>query len=79
MPQKIIILSSLLSLCAAIPATAATLRGTVIDTESRAGIPFASVQLSLGDDILAETSTDPQGQFRFDDLPPSPAPSPDAS
>ena len=68
--QEIILLSFLLSLVAAIPAAAAALRGTVIDTESRAGIPFVSVQLSLGDDILAETSTDGQGQFTFDELPP---------
>jgi len=68
--QEIILLSFLLSLVAAIPAAAAALRGTVIDSESRAGIPFVSVQLSLGDDILAETSTDGQGQFTFDDLPP---------
>jgi hypothetical protein len=47
-----------LTLCAVIPAASATLRGTVLDTESRVGIPFVSVQLSLGDDILAKISTD---------------------
>ena len=54
----------LFTLCA----TAATLHGTVIDSESRAALPSAAVQLLLGDDIIAETSTDERGQFSFDDV-----------
>ncbi len=67
MAQKIIIFNFLLSLWMALPAPAATLHGTVIDSESRAAIPSAAVQLSLGDDVIAETSTDEHGQFSFDD------------
>jgi hypothetical protein len=63
MAQKVIILCFLFALCA----TAATLHGTVIDSESRARIPSATVQLWLGDDVIAETSTDERGQFSFDD------------
>jgi hypothetical protein len=66
MAQKTIIFYFLLTLCAAVPITAAILHGIVIDSESRAGIPSAAVQLSLGDDVIADTSTDEHGQFSFD-------------
>jgi Carboxypeptidase regulatory-like domain len=39
----------------------------VIDSESRAGIPSAAVQFSLGDDVIAEISTDEHGLFSFDE------------
>ena len=67
MTQKAIIFYFLLNLCATVPITAATLHGTVIDSESSAGIPSATVQVSLGDDVVAEASTDEHGQFSFDE------------
>src|ERR1700693_4173052 len=71
MGQKLILFSLSFSLCAASPAVAAIIHGTVMDSESRAAIPFAYVQLSLGDDIVAETLAGGQGQFSFDELAPN--------
>ncbi len=45
-----------------------TLRGTVIDRDSRTTMPFASVAI-LNSDPPRGTTTDDEGNFRFDKLP----------
>src|SRR5271169_6271303 len=66
--HKMILFCAFLGLWAASLAAGGTLRGTVIDSESGAGISFASVLLSLDGEILAETSTDGDGRFAFVEL-----------
>jgi hypothetical protein len=63
--QQIILFYFSLSLWAASPAAGAAVRGTVINGESGAGIPFAAVLLLAGDDIIAETFSDESGRFTF--------------
>lgn len=47
------------------------IRGTVTDGVSGVGIPFARLQLSLGagSDVIAEVSSDHDGNFAFRDVP----------
>lgn len=45
-----------------------TLRGTVTDRDSRVPLPFATVVV-VGLNAQRGTSTDPDGNFRFEDLP----------